>query len=167
MAALPRRHYKRVFEPGCSIGVLTRMLAERAESVVASDVSLAALETARRSGLPGNVQLDQAVIPHQWPPGRFDLIVFSELGYYFDEADLDTFISRAASCLDGDLIAVHWRPPVFDYPGDAARVHEALAASGLHRLACYEEELFLLDLFAVDTAAGLPIPEPEQEAEQE
>ena len=52
MAALPRRHYKRVFEPGCSIGVLTRMLAERAESVVASDVSLAALECGWSSGSP-------------------------------------------------------------------------------------------------------------------
>ncbi|KPC81578.1 SAM-dependent methyltransferase, partial [Streptomyces sp. NRRL F-6602] len=37
LASLPRRRYRRAFEPGCSVGVLTRMLAGRCEEVVAAD----------------------------------------------------------------------------------------------------------------------------------
>ena len=49
LAALPRARYRRVFEPGCAIGALTGRLAERADSVVAMDVSAGALAQARRA----------------------------------------------------------------------------------------------------------------------
>ena len=35
MAALPRRRYRRVFEPGCSVGMLTRLLAEAGKTDLA------------------------------------------------------------------------------------------------------------------------------------
>ncbi|RYI86437.1 MAG: hypothetical protein EON47_22590, partial [Acetobacteraceae bacterium] len=46
LAALPRPHYARVLEIGCSIGVLTRMLAGRGDAVVALDVAETALAAA-------------------------------------------------------------------------------------------------------------------------
>ena len=166
LASLPRARYRRIFEPGCSVGVLTRLLAGRGDTVLATDISPAALATARRSGICGNVQLRQAAIPHEWPLGLFDLIVFSELGYYFDELDLDTFVRRAAASLEGvgHLVAVHWRQPVPEYPGDAANVHRRLAATGLEPLAHYEDDHFLLDVFGATAAARLAGPEAEGEA---
>jgi SAM-dependent methyltransferase len=161
VASLPRLRYRRVFEPGCSIGVLTRMLAERADTVVASDVSPAALATARRDGLPANVSLERAAVPDEWPDGRFDLIVLSELGYYLDESDLATFIRRSRASLDADghLLAVHWRKVVSDYPRNAAAVHRQLRSSGLRSLARYTDEYFLLEVFGASAQAELTGPE--------
>jgi SAM-dependent methyltransferase len=161
LAALPRSRYRRAFEPGCSIGVLTGMLAERADVLLASDISLAALETARRRGLPDHVELVAGAVPAAWPKGRFDLIVFSELGYYLCDEDLGSFIERASGSLeaDGHLVAVHWRAPVPDYPGDAARVHDRLRASRLEPLAHYEDRFFVLDVLGATGAARLSGPE--------
>ena len=48
LAALPRAHYESAFEPGCSIGSLSRLLAPRVSRLLATDVAVcAAIETAR------------------------------------------------------------------------------------------------------------------------
>jgi len=166
VASLPRLRYRRIYEPGCSIGVLTRLLAARGGTVVASDISLAALATARQAGLPSNVSLEQATAPEEWPPGRFDLIVLSELGYYFDEADLGTFIRRSHASLeaDGHLLAVHWRKRVSDYPRTAAQVHRQLRSSGFTSLACYTDDHFLLEVFGATAQAALTGPDCEHQA---
>jgi hypothetical protein len=39
LAMLPRRRYGDAFEPGCSIGVLTAMLASRCDRLLSCDVS--------------------------------------------------------------------------------------------------------------------------------
>ena len=85
MASLPRRHYGSVFEPGCSIGVLTEMLATRCDRLLATDVVPAALDRARsRLAALRHVTLEQRAIPEEWPEAIFDLIVLSEIAYYFD-----------------------------------------------------------------------------------
>ena len=43
LAMLPRERYRRGFEPGCSIGVLTRQLAGRCDRLLACDVAAAAV----------------------------------------------------------------------------------------------------------------------------
>ncbi|HWE82826.1 MAG TPA: class I SAM-dependent methyltransferase [Gaiellaceae bacterium] len=160
LAALPRERYGRAFEPGCSVGVLTRLLAERADTIVATDISETALREAGRGNLPANVTLRRGAVPDDWPEGEFDLIVFSELGYYLDAEDLDTFVSRSRCSLspDGHLVAVHWRPTVAGYPGTAATVHARLDRSGLVPLAHYDDEHFLLDLYAAGDGGGLRGP---------
>ena len=47
LAALPRPHYAKAFEIGCSLGVLTAQLAPRCGHLLAVDVSEAALAQAR------------------------------------------------------------------------------------------------------------------------
>src|SRR5665213_696736 len=39
VAALPNEHFCNVFEPGCSIGVLTELLAPRCERLLATDIN--------------------------------------------------------------------------------------------------------------------------------
>jgi SAM-dependent methyltransferase len=161
LAALPRERYRRAFEPGCSIGVLTKLLAERADVLLASDISPQAVAAACRARPPGNVELAVRTVPREWPAGRFDLIVFSELGYYFDRDDLDRFIEQATASLepDGHLVAVHWRTPVADYPSDGPAVHARLCESRLRHLAHYEDVHFLLDVFGASREAQLLGPE--------
>jgi SAM-dependent methyltransferase len=155
--ALPRRRYRSGFEPGCSTGMLTARLAARCDRLLAVDAVAAAVETAaaRVADRP-HVEVRTARMPDEWPDGTFDLIVLSELGYYFADADLATLLDRAASSLDadGDLVAVHWRWPVEEHARPGDEVHAALASRpGLHRLARHEEADFVLEVFGRDPAS--------------
>jgi protein-L-isoaspartate O-methyltransferase len=74
LASLPLGRYRRCFEPGCSVGVLTSMLATRCDKVVAMEASSAACETAsRRLRSFKNVEVVHGSIPEMWPRGPFDL----------------------------------------------------------------------------------------------
>lgn len=155
VSSLPREHYRRGFEPACSVGVLTEMLAERCESLVAADAVMAAVSTVtERIGNDDRVELQQMRIPDDWPTGTFDLIVLSEFCYYLSVSELSAVISRSTQSLDpgGTLVAVHWRHRIEDFllTGDA--VHLALRADArLLPYGCYEEPDFLLDVFTRST----------------
>jgi trans-aconitate methyltransferase len=99
LAVLPLARYRRAFEPGCSIGVLTRSLAGRCDAVVGMDASADALEAAA-DRVPPNVELVQGVVPQDWPEGTFDLVVLSEVAYYLDDADLDRLVERVTASLE-------------------------------------------------------------------
>lgn len=155
IALLPRERYGAAFEPGCSIGVLTTKLAARCDSLLACDAIDSAVVSARARtvGLPG-VQVERRVIPGDWPPGEFDLIVFSEILYYFDDGDLDRVLSLGTGALrqDGHLLAVHWRHPAPDHPRTGDEAHQALAGHpGLARLAGYRDQDFTAEVY---TRAG-------------
>jgi protein-L-isoaspartate O-methyltransferase len=151
-ALLPRQRYDAAFEPGCSIGVLTAMLAPRCGSLLACDAIDSAVESARTrtARLPG-VRVERRAIPGDWPPGDFDLIVFSEILYYFDDADLDQVLRLGVGALrrDGQLLAVHWRHPAPDHPRSGDEAHQALAARpGLARLSGYRDPDFTAEVYA-------------------
>jgi SAM-dependent methyltransferase len=152
VALLPREHYRTAFEPGCSIGVLTARLAPRCDRLLACDATPEAVASAqaRTAGLPG-VQVERRVIPGEWPPGSFDLIIFSELLYYFGDTDLNLVLRLGIGALrpDGHLVAVHWRHPAPHHPRTGDQVHEALAAeAGLARLAHYRDPDFTAEVYA-------------------
>jgi SAM-dependent methyltransferase len=151
LAALPQARYRRGYEPGCSIGVFTEHLAARCDRLLATDVARAPLDAARDrlAGLP-HVELECRAVPENWPPGSFDLLVISELGYYLDPVDLQRLWVAATHALEpgGTLLAVHWRHPVADYPQTGDDVHAALAAApGLGRLVEHVEEDFRLEVY--------------------
>jgi SAM-dependent methyltransferase len=148
---LPAVRYRSAFEPGCSIGVLTRMLAGRCDALLSCDVAAPAVRAAARrtADLP-QVRVEQHELPGGWPAGRFDLIVFSEILYYFGDHDLEQVLKNAASALEpeGTLLAVHWRHPVADYPRSGDDVHQALAdCPGLGRLVRHAEPDFLAEAY--------------------
>jgi SAM-dependent methyltransferase len=159
VAMLPRQRYGAAFEPGCSVGMLTGMLAPRCDRLLSCDMAAAAVKTAAEhtAGLP-NVTVEHRAIPRDWPPGRFDLIVFSEFLYYFAGSDLDAVLGLALAALrpGGTLLAVHWRHPVTDYPRSGDDVHEVLAArAGLAELASHTERDFLAHVYV--RADGEPV----------
>jgi SAM-dependent methyltransferase len=151
VAMLPREHYDSGFEPGCSIGVLTEMLAPRCGALLSCDAVEDAVTSAqaRTSALPG-VRVEHRLIPGDWPAGQFDLIVFSEFLYYFGDADLDQVLRLAVGALrpGGHLLAVHWRHPAPDHPRTGDGTHQALADHGaLARLAAYRDPDFAAEIF--------------------
>lgn len=133
LAALPRRRYTDAVEIGCSIGVLTARLAERCDSLLATDVAQTALAAAaqRCAGLP--VRFSLSLLPDSPPVGRFDLIMLSEVLYYFSARDLVRVAAACAAAAQpgADVMLVHWLGPTPDYPltGDEA-VAAFLAAAG-------------------------------------
>lgn len=151
LAALPRQHYRRVFEPGCAIGVLTALLARRCDELLAWDGAAAALEQAQtRVGHLDHVTLAQTRVPGDWPAGRFDLMVVSELLYFLDAGARAVLLQQALSSLEpgGHLIAVHWRHGFDEASGTGEQAHAELAdAGGLRRLVTHTERDFLLGVW--------------------
>ncbi len=161
LAQLPQRRYRSAFEPGCSIGVLTQMLAGRCDRLLSCDLAAAAVgAAARRTRDLPHVRVEQRQIPVQWPAGRFDLIVFSEILYYFGDGDLDRVLDRAVRALrlGGTLLAVHWRHPVAEYPRTGDDVHQVLAARpGVARLVSHTEPDFLAEVYTRTGAAPISV----------
>jgi SAM-dependent methyltransferase len=150
LAMLPRPRFHRGWELGCSTGVLTRLLAQRCDAMLGTDISPRAVAQAKAGGVPTNLAFECSVQPHQWPAGRFDLIVFSEVGYYLDAATLGTLARRLVESRDvareGGLIACHWRHPFEGRLHTAEAVHacitQAWGSAPSHR---YEDEDVLME----------------------
>lgn len=155
MAALPDEHYEQAFEIGCSIGVLTQLLAGRCNQLLAVDASELPLQKARvRLADVPNVTLRQMNVPAEFPDGPFDLILLSEVGYYWAMPDLTRARQLIIDRLQpgGHLLLVHWTPPVHDYPLTGDQVHdffmEQTQPDGtLQHLLNQRQETYRLDLF--------------------
>lgn len=101
LRALPRSTYGRALEIGCSIGVLSERLADRCASLLAVDVVDGAVAQAReRCRHLGQVRIERRQVPDQFPTGRFDLVLISEVGYYLSRPDLLMTIDRVRGVLE-------------------------------------------------------------------
>lgn len=129
LASLPQARYARAWELGCSNGVTTAELAPRCDALLATDLSHEALATAAvgTAAFP-QVRLMQAEHPREWPPGHFDLIVVSEVGYYLGAEDLQQLALKLDGSLapGGLLVACHWRHPFAEARSSTEEVHQAL-----------------------------------------
>lgn len=130
LQALSRTRYKRAFEPGCSIGVLTELLASVCDRVEAMDISEVAVDRARqRCSNLSNIHIECATMPNDMPAGEFDLIVFSEVGYYFTESQLESLINRLTmhTSSGGTFLAAHWLGSSPDHLLSGDRVHQVIS----------------------------------------
>jgi 2-polyprenyl-3-methyl-5-hydroxy-6-metoxy-1,4-benzoquinol methylase len=124
LSALGARRFGRALEVGCSIGVLTERLAGRCDQVLGLDFAPSAIAAARARCAPyPGVKIEQMQVPRQWPEGRFDLILFSEVLYFLNESDLMEICAHATrSILPGGRVLLVNYTGVTDDPcsGDAA-----------------------------------------------
>ena len=149
LAALPRERFARTLELGCASGATTRELAARSAAVVAVDASAVALERARARGVPDGVAYVEQRLPEEWPDGEFDLIVLSELAYYWAPERLAHALDRidGSATDDAVLVVCHWRRPIEGASQSGDEVHAVLASRrGWRFLARHTEEDFLLDV---------------------
>jgi SAM-dependent methyltransferase len=126
---LRKANYRSAFEPGCSIGALTARLAERCDQVLATDFAPTAVAQARARCAPlANVRIEVADIALDIPRGPFDLIVLSEIGYYFGGEQLADIAQALAAELEpgGEFVAVHWLGESADHRMHGDEVHAIL-----------------------------------------
>ncbi len=108
---LPTGQYRRILDVGCSEGVLTRMVSQQypGSEVLGVDIAERAIKRACRSS-GGNLRFTCLDILARRPPGQFDLVLCSEILYYFGRGDrlqLVTERLRQAIRPGGQLILVH------------------------------------------------------------
>lgn len=126
LAALPAGPVGAALEVGCSIGVFTALLAPRCRSLTALDVSEVALAAARRRCTGSGVRFLRADVPTEWPQGRFELIILSELLYFLEPDEIPTLAARVGASLEagGTVLLVDYLGPC-DRPLDGAAAAEA------------------------------------------
>jgi hypothetical protein len=79
--------------------------------LLAVDVAEVALEQARiRCANHPEVTLRRLCIPHEWPTGKFDLIIFSEVLYFLSLSDIRLTAQKAVASLtsQGRIVLVNW-----------------------------------------------------------
>jgi len=152
IAALPRERYRSGFEPACSNGELSALLAQRCDSLRVCDISDYAVRLAReRLREQRNVSVERRVMPDEWPDARFDLIVIGELCYYLSREATLSLAQRACESLtaDGTLVACHWRHPFEGKLQTADDVHATFDAMlGLNGVVRHAEHDLLLDVWS-------------------
>jgi predicted TPR repeat methyltransferase len=149
-ACLPKPRYRAAFEPGCSVGVLSEILARRCDHLLATDIIPAALaKAATRLADQPHVVVEERAIPEDWPSGQFDLVMLSEIAYYFDEPDLRRIMALVhdSTPAGAHVVGVHWRGRT-DYPLSGDRAHEIIDdTAALRSIARYSETEFLLQVW--------------------
>jgi hypothetical protein len=150
LAALPEPRYRSAFEPGCSVGVLSSLLVERCDRLLATDIVPGALDRARQR-VPGadGVHFEVRAIPEQWPSGPFDLVVLSEIAYYFDRDALDGIVASVVSTTTANatIVGVHWRGAT-NYPLTGDQAHAVIDSHpSLGMVAHHLEPEFVLDVW--------------------
>jgi len=109
----------------------------------------AALDQARArcAHLP-QIRFARLQVPRDWPEGRFDLILLSEVVYYLGLADVDALAARVRASLEpgGRALLVHWLGPT-NYPlsGDAA-TERFIASAALRPARQLRQTEYRLDL---------------------
>jgi trans-aconitate methyltransferase len=150
--SLHKSAYETVYEPACAIGVLTRQLAAFATRVLATDFAPSAVAQAKvRCAQLDNVEIYCADLRTFTPEIPIDLIVMSEVGYYFSAAELARIASDLAACLvaGGEFVAVHWLGSSQDHVLHGNEVHDVLGRSlGLRPLKSELHRGFRLDSWA-------------------
>lgn len=148
-ACLPREHYRRAFEPGCSIGLLTALLAPRCDELVATDTVAEPLVTARSRVPAGHVTFAQSTLP-DWPEGELDLVVLSEVLYFLAADVRAQVLAHVVGSLgaDGHVVLVDWRHPFAEAACTGDQAHAEFGASpGLRRVVEHVEDDFRLEVF--------------------
>ncbi|KAA0890805.1 class I SAM-dependent methyltransferase [Pusillimonas sp. ANT_WB101] len=162
MASLPSARFGKVLELGCGIGEMTYLLSSVGAHVMAVDASeTAAAICRRRVGRAGanNVSVQVLQLPASWPLGSddsFDLVVVSELAYYFSEPELASFIEQcmASLALQGIWVMCHYKPQFHDRIGSTDEIHNKVnALSELQRIVSHDDEQFRLDIWRHATGA--------------
>ncbi|MEO5909664.1 MAG: SAM-dependent methyltransferase [Pelobium sp.] len=130
MNALSKKEYEKTLEIGCSIGVLTKLIAGRCKKLLATDVSEKALQISEKrcKGIQ-HIEFKKLNFPDELPDEKFDLIVISEVAYYLSATDWKLAITKVYKMLNekGQVVLVHWLPEVHDYPQTGDEVHSLFA----------------------------------------
>ena len=152
---LSHQFYQRILEVGCSIGILTRMLSSIACRIDALDISAVALGLAARNCADlTNINFICESIQNYQPRTDTDLIILSEVGYYFTKNQLAKILCKLTSHCHKPLtlLACHWLGYSADHilPGD--EVHSLIALQeGVKLISSHKNLNYRLDKWVIET----------------
>ena len=153
LEALTRSTYGSALEIGGSIGILTEQLGKRCESLLSIDVSdiAQAQAIARCLHLP-QIQFQIMAVPEEFPNQSFDLILVSEVAYYWSLEDWAKAQDLIFDHLNpkGQLLLVHWTVDAQEMPLMGDQVHDSLLGrlpNFMQHCHCYRDAKYRLDLF--------------------
>ncbi len=138
LAMLPVQHFGSVLDIGCGLGVLSRLLSERADHVLGVDVADSALKQARLI-LPAapEIEYSHASVMDLTATvkGEFDLIVLADVLYYLSplsQETLETIRGSVETLLKpgGILLLTHHK--FFGFDADSKitdRIHDCFRKS--------------------------------------
>ena len=132
MDALAGHRFARVLEVGCGEGDLSVRLAGHTGALLGVDICSAAVE--RAADRVPSATFARRTLPREMPDGTFDLIVCTDVLYYWEPVTLRVGIAALLDRLrpGGMLLAYHYRGD-FGQVGTADRVHEDLRAAATAR----------------------------------
>lgn len=150
--ALEKPVYGHILELGCSIGGLTNYLSSRCKALTAVDTSGTALARAREWCPQPHVRFVQAHLPDGHWQGSYDLVVLSEVLYYFTIPALVRLADRLSRFVmpETRFVVVHWTGET-NYPLSGDRAMELfqclVRARRVHheRHPCYRIETWALE----------------------
>jgi chemotaxis methyl-accepting protein methylase len=128
---------------------LTIHLADICDEIEALDFSSTAVKVARkRCENHSNVRIRCCALSEEKDFGRFDLVVLSEIGYYFVAPDWRELAERCVATMDNDsiLLAAHWLGNSTDHQMSGDEVHAILASNASMLLEHSERH----DFFRID-----------------
>ena len=125
--------FQQAYEPGCSIGMLTQRLAAICDEVEAIDISPKAVDLAKKHcNHLVNVSIYCASLKDSTPQAPPDLLVLSEIGYYFSADDWQNKVSFLLNHCQKpcSVVAAHWLGHSEDHVISGDKVHEILDSIG-------------------------------------
>jgi SAM-dependent methyltransferase len=151
LEALSKPLFDRGLEVGCSIGVLTKRLATRCRTLTAIDGSQTAV-TAAKALSPDNVVFHVGMLPQDFPSGQYDLILLSEVLYYFSKADLEAVANQCRRALapGGEIVLCHWLGQS-DYPLSGSEASTLFGATIVTRVPVrriFHDDVYRLERFS-------------------
>lgn len=163
LSLLPDRPYRAALDIGCGVGLMSRMLAGRAETVLGLDVAQGAVNTAMAAaaGLPG-VRFEQADIldlPASLD-GQFDLLILADTLYYLrplDDRLLKHLALRTSHLLAPGgvcLLANHFFSGADADSRLSRRIHCAFTWSpGYTALSAHRRPFYLVSIMQAETSS--------------
>ncbi|MBQ0131247.1 MAG: methyltransferase domain-containing protein [Comamonas sp.] len=130
-ALLPQPDLGHVLEIGCSIGLISALLAPRAQRLDAVDMSHTAVQLAQqRLRSFAHAQVHHGNVLDLWPSQRLDTVLLCDVGYYWQRADLQTLGKRLQAQLsdNGFVLLAHWRHPFEAVVTPTQQVHDTVIA---------------------------------------
>jgi len=156
--------FESVLEIGCSIGTFTELLAPRCASLLATDISERAVHAVRgRLVAFPQVTCEVRDMRHAFPVGSFDLVVASDVFYYWAIDEIIDVLRHIEQGLapGGTLVTLHYVPRIGTLL-DGNEVHDLMAQESQldHVLTDSTEfgdgRMYRIDLFARSTRGGQP-----------
>jgi cyclopropane fatty-acyl-phospholipid synthase-like methyltransferase len=160
--ALAGKQFSKGIEIGCSIGVLTELLANHCQRLLGVDISEQPVAIAReRLKNREGVKFEVLQVPQQYPDEQYDLVVVSEVAYYLSKEDLVLTKELIKDSLmeGGTLCLVHWRPQIEGCVFDGDEVNEYfLNDASFNQTYQFINDQYRIDVIKKQTPAAVDEP---------